>query len=212
MWQGGLQFGRASTVACQSRGAHPLLLDFSLSRARRRQNPALCPAVAVRALRVCERGHSGGPCPPRGAPPRTPFPPRTLFPPRAAPRGPRRHPDAAGTEGWELSPAAQLCAAGGGEIVRGSAGTADAGRGSPRGASPAEPGLAQPPHCPSREVKLTGLKANPTEKGSYLRCTFGLAICEVLGARLRGRCVRLAASFHSRSPASPAHFSHQIGH
>lgn len=90
-------------------------------------------------------------------------------------------------------------------VVGGFAGAADARRGSP--------GPSQPPHRATQEVKLTGLKANPTEKRSYLRCIFGLAICAGLGGpAARTPCVRLTGSFRSRSPASPAHFSHQIGH
>lgn len=199
-------------MACQSIGAHPLLLNFSLSvRARRRQSPALGPApgAAVRAPRSCERGHSGAPCAPRAfRAARTPARPPAQRPARSSAR----------TRGVTVALRAQrarsshrlsrLCAglyACCTRVVGGFAGAADARRGSP--------GPSQPPHRATQEVKLTGLKANPTEKRSYLRCIFGLAICAGLGGpAARTPCVRLTGSFRSRSPASPAHFSHQIGH
>lgn len=152
----------------------------------------------------------------RSAPPASPFPHRVLpaAPHSQLPGDPRRHPDAAGREGWELSLIDRPgCARQAAERSPRLRGAADAGCGSPPGAPPAEPGPTLPPHRPTREVKLTGLKANTTEKRSYLRRICGLAICVGLGGpAARTPCVRLAASFRSRSPASPAHFSHQIGH
>lgn len=171
----------------------------------------------MRALRICERGHSGSPCAPRGVPrlPHPLFPPCALprSAPLAAPRGPAASPRCCGQRGvgalldcpGSARQAAERSCAG--------LGAADARRGSPRGASPAEPGPTPPPHRPTRGGKLTGLKAKTTEKRSYLRCIFGLAICVGLGGpAARMPCVRLAGSFPSRSPASPAHFSHQISH
>lgn len=151
-------------MACQSRGAHHLLLNLSLSVcARRRYNPELCPAptAAVQALRVCDRGHSARPCAPWGVPrrPAPPFPhrarPRSA--PLAAPRGSAASPRCCGQRGRgaliDCSGFARQEAEG---LYAGLQGAADARRGEPRGASPAEPGPAQPPHRPAWEAKLTG--------------------------------------------------------
>lgn len=161
-------------------------------------------------------GSHGSPCAPRGVrAARTPFPHRApaLSAPHAAPRGPAGSPRCCGERGVG---ALTGCQALRGRRRRGCTRVCGSSRCQARlsarcisrGARADSATL--PPHS---GVELTGLKANPTEKRSYLRCIFGLAICVGLGGlAAQTPCVCLAGSFRSRSPASPAHFSHQIGH
>lgn len=84
--------------------------------------------------------------------------------------------------------------------------------------------LAAPPRAPPRSAHCAQLVAagaagpavpfrgkqskQSADSRSYLRAIFGLAVCAGRGPS--GGAVRSAGSF--RSQASPAHFSHQIGH
>lgn len=181
-------------MACQSRGAHHLLLNLSLSIcARRRYNPELCPAptAAVQALRVCDRGHSARPCAPWGVPRRS----APLFPHRARaaphlqlPGDPRHHPDAAGREGGEPSSTAQ--------VLRGRRrrGCTRVCRGQPMpGAESSEAHLPRSQGRLSHPTAPPGRLNSPDERLTRRRSspTCAVFLAELLawgwGARLRGR-------------------------